>query len=937
MRNYYYLFISLLLLFQGLKAQNNAEIARELVRTQKQVIVKFTETNKSILNELSKKISIDKYKNGAVTAYLSQLQIDDFLAYNYDFNIVQNRALNVLNVATSIGQMSNWDYYPSYSVYMQMMQNYASTYPNICKLDTIGATQDGRWIVALKITDNPNIDEYEPEFLYAGQMHGDELIGSMTLLRLIDYLLTNYSSNSEIADLVNNIEIWINPLTNPDGCYNGGDNDVSNSIRYFSNGVDPNRNYPNPVQGDHPDGQQWAIETLDMIDFFNAHDFVLSANIHSGTEVVNYPWDSWKSTERITADDNWWQFVSHEYADIAQAASPSSYLTDIEPSGVTNGADWYYAWGTRQDYLNYYLHGREFTLELSMDKKLDSDVLPDYWSYNRDALISYIKQAQYGITGIVTDACTGNPIKAKIEINNHDVDNSFVYSSLPIGNFHRPIYSGSYTVVISADGYESQTFNNITVNNYGTTSLNVSLNPTIPVSNFSYELTDACSANYILTNNSPGATNYTWTFPSGDTSNQTNETINFTENGTYSVTLEATNCNGSDSYTQDIIVSNLISIPNTNDVERCGPGSITYSASANGTGSITWYDAPNGNILSTSSDYTTNITSNQTIWVEETGISNTYFGGETDNSGSGGYYTSSTKHSLIFNCLEEVILKSVKVYANGAGNREITLIDGMGNTLYQEVFSIPDGESRVTLNWNIPVGTNLYLQGPATPYLYRTGTTTSANLPYPYDIDNKISITSNTANDNGYYYYFYDWEIESVSCSSPQIPVTATINPLAISAYTYVQNNSEIQFTNTSENGLSYNWDFGDGTFSTEANPIHEFLSIGDFNVILTVSNNCGTDTYSETIGITSLGINNKAAFKVSTYPNPVLDKLYIQIENNQKNNFNIKISDSSGKVIYEKNKTSGLTKIETSHWTKGIYLLQIVSDRDSKIIKIVK
>ena len=94
--------------------------------------------------------------------------------------------------------MANWDRYPTYGVYIQMMQDFAANYPNICRLETIGDSQNGRLIQVLKISDNPDDVEDEPEFFYTGQMHGDELVGSIMLLRLIDYLLNNYGSDLQV-------------------------------------------------------------------------------------------------------------------------------------------------------------------------------------------------------------------------------------------------------------------------------------------------------------------------------------------------------------------------------------------------------------------------------------------------------------------------------------------------------------------------------------------------------------------------------------------------------------------------------------------------------------------------------------------------------------------------------------------------------------------
>ena len=71
----------------------------------------------------------------------------------------------------------------------------------------------------------------------------------------------------------------------------------------------------------------------------------------------------------------------------------------------------------------------------------------------------------------------GNQLhQARIEIANHDVDSSHVYSSLPIGNYHRYIYQGNYSFTFSKSGYHSKTINASILNN-NTTYLNVQLVP----------------------------------------------------------------------------------------------------------------------------------------------------------------------------------------------------------------------------------------------------------------------------------------------------------------------------------------------------------------------------------------------------------------------------------------------------------------------------
>ena len=73
------------------------------------------------------------------------------------------------------------------------------------------------------------------------------------------------------------------------------------------------------------------------MNFAESHHFVSSVNTHGGTEVCNYPWDTWAT---LHADDQWWQYVCHEYADTAQAYSTGGYMTGYD-DGITNGYAWY--------------------------------------------------------------------------------------------------------------------------------------------------------------------------------------------------------------------------------------------------------------------------------------------------------------------------------------------------------------------------------------------------------------------------------------------------------------------------------------------------------------------------------------------------------------------------------------------------------------------
>ena len=422
-----------------------------------EVYFSFEYEDKEALDKLSKIISIDHNTNSEIAfAYANKHEFKKFLLEDINYTILEKKDLNY-----DQSLKNNWNYYPSYYEYLNIMQSFADSFPNICKLHSIGTLNSGREILIIQISDNVGNKENEPSFLYTSSMHGDELTGYVLMLRLIDEILNGYGTNGRITNLVNEIDIWINPLANPDGAYAGGNQDVWNATRYNASWVDLNRNFPDPEDGDHPDGNPWQEETIIFMGLSDTVNFHLASNLHTGTELANYPWDTWGY---LTADDNGWRHVCREYADSCQINGNSGYF-DSQNNGITNGHDWYEVDGGRQDYMNYFRHCREFTLELSHNKIPDPNYLPYYWQANYPSLLNFMEQSLYGLRGVVTDSISGAPLKAKITIDNHDIDSSHIYSNLPIGNYHRYLYQGNYDVTFNKAGYHSKTINVNILNN----------------------------------------------------------------------------------------------------------------------------------------------------------------------------------------------------------------------------------------------------------------------------------------------------------------------------------------------------------------------------------------------------------------------------------------------------------------------------------------
>jgi hypothetical protein len=420
-----------------------------------QHIVIFKIYNKSEIKHLPSYVSIDSYKKGEVRAYIADKYFLNFKNLGIKYKeIAEKKDLKGIKMAKTILEMKNWDRYPTYGVYVKMMQDYATKFSNICKLDTIGESQNGRLLLVMRITDNPDSTEAEPQFFYTSTMHGDETTGYVLMLHLIDSLLEAYNTSDRIKNLVDNYDIYINPLANPDGTYKSSDTTVSGAQRFLANGDDPNRDFPYPLDKNHITTNP---ETQAMMKFASEHNFVMSINFHGGSEVYNYPWDCWYSSDNPPADNDWFEHIGVDYVDTARKVL-SSYMTTVTQTGVTEGADWYPAYGTRQDYMNYFHHCKEVTMELSNTKLLSSDELPYYWKINKLSLLNYIENCKKGFWGVVKNA-KGEALRAKIFIINHDKDSSCVYTDASTGAYYRPIAPGKYTVVYSAYGYASDTVN----------------------------------------------------------------------------------------------------------------------------------------------------------------------------------------------------------------------------------------------------------------------------------------------------------------------------------------------------------------------------------------------------------------------------------------------------------------------------------------------
>jgi hypothetical protein len=213
--------------------------------------------------------------------------------------------------------------YHTYAEALAEMASYASAHPSIARLDTLGQSLEGRPIVAIEISDNPGVDEGEPEVLVDGCLHARELMSVEVPLFAMRRLLDGYGTDPLLTQMVDERRIWILPVANPDGYvyveqHSGGQstgwwrkNRRPNADGSF--GVDLNRNYgfewgyddvgssPTTTAETYRGTAAFSEPETDVIrDFIDSRRFRVSLSFHSYGDLVLYPW----GYERLDAPDN---------------------------------------------------------------------------------------------------------------------------------------------------------------------------------------------------------------------------------------------------------------------------------------------------------------------------------------------------------------------------------------------------------------------------------------------------------------------------------------------------------------------------------------------------------------------------------------------------------------------------------------------------------
>jgi hypothetical protein len=203
--------------------------------------------------------------------------------------------------------------YYTFNEVVAELDSFRQQHPSLVTVkQSIGVTLQGRDLWMVKISDNADTDEAEPEVLYTGLHHAREPQSMACVMYFMNYLLENYGTDDEVTYIVDNRELYFIPVVNPDGYVynqttnpNGGGlwrkNRRNNGNGTF--GVDLNRNYgyewghDNTGSSGIPGSETYRgpspfseLETQAVRDFVNNHSLVTALNYHSFSDLLIYPW-----------------------------------------------------------------------------------------------------------------------------------------------------------------------------------------------------------------------------------------------------------------------------------------------------------------------------------------------------------------------------------------------------------------------------------------------------------------------------------------------------------------------------------------------------------------------------------------------------------------------------------------------------------------------
>jgi len=360
------------------------------------------------------------------------------------------------------------------------------------------STNEDLPIKAIKISDNPTLEEDEAALLFLGQCHAEEILGVEISMGLIDSLISGFSTgNPHIMALIQNLEIWVVPTHNPEGlqvvhdgwdvtyrknktdCNENGAFDFVEGIGWDIDGIDLNRQYDfNWIYGDaylegdydyfrgfepFSESEVQAVAAL-----AREQHFVFSIAYHSarsGTpEIVYYSWE-WEDVKTPPDYPIIDELAQELAARIINESGDGNYASHPGTTRRGNAHDWFY---TQTGCIQFLVECGTNNLQPEGPIILDTvqrNLVGCFFLLDR--ALGYPPESRSQIRGIVQDASDNFPLEgAQVSVYHHTLDEGIVPFEGPMlvprrtdefGRYRRILQPGTYTLVASAPGFESDT------------------------------------------------------------------------------------------------------------------------------------------------------------------------------------------------------------------------------------------------------------------------------------------------------------------------------------------------------------------------------------------------------------------------------------------------------------------------------------------------
>jgi hypothetical protein len=344
--------------------------------------------------------------------------------------------------------------YPTITEVYASMNAVVTSHPGIARIEQIGTSVQGRELYAVVVSDNVNDNEAEPEIRITGNIHGDEKTAGMSVLNFLEVLTDNYGTSDVCTYVVDNSELWVICILNPDGYVNGS--------RKNANSVDLNRDFSYMNTSSYWQGpESVAIRNLTMQSWpaqnNYINNFATGLSFHSGAQCFNSVWNYSTSAviqdlDFVTAQGN--AYVNHPSI-IAYYGSYDLWIP---------GASWYATEGDVNDWSYGEVGTVDHTIEVS-NIKSDPN-WPSIANANYMPMLEFCVTSTYGIYGTVLDG-SGNPLDALIEVVKTSTTASdtlrFCRTDVADGGYSKATVPGTYSVVATVAGIGSQSQNGVVV------------------------------------------------------------------------------------------------------------------------------------------------------------------------------------------------------------------------------------------------------------------------------------------------------------------------------------------------------------------------------------------------------------------------------------------------------------------------------------------